>query len=79
VGYDLEKVENIILHAEMSYASDSCGYSCIFLIAKLRSRSVNSELPLGGMANLVRLEWRRWKLEIMLSHSQSYIAILSLF
>jgi len=77
VGYDLEKVENIILLAEMSFASDSCGSSCIFCINKLSSRSVNSELPLGGMGNLVCLEWRRWKLEIMLS--QSYIAILSLF
>ena len=61
----------------MSYASDSCGYSCIFCIVKLSSRSVNSELPLGGMGNLVRLEWRQRKLEIMLS--QSYFAILSLF
>jgi len=77
VGSDLEKVENIILLAGMTYASDSCSCSCIFWIAKLSSRSANSELPLGDMGNLVRLEWRRWKLEIMLS--QSYIAILSLF
>jgi len=62
VESDLEKLEYMI----PNIATNASGYSYVFGSSSRKVDLAIYELPLADMGNLLHLEWRRWKLEVVM-------------